>query len=300
MPDPLVAASAGALADAQAANQPPAAPSAAPPEAAPPSAEATPAGQPEPHYEVKVDGKAERLPLSEVLKGYQRDADYRKKTMELADQRRQLEATWTQMQAREQELATFLQDQGRIKQYLTYLEAQSAPAAPQPPKATLDDIPTADQVQALMQQEAQRLQADTESRINQAKFELEANRYESEYSRILNTSIDSLLNEHEVLKDIDDIDTLLRQDVLKHNPADIEEAKSLLADAAKTRAQKLTAKLAEREKMAAVRAAKLTQHGIEPPGGAGPTPTAAGSYKLGDPRLTAEVVEFVRQSVQRK
>jgi hypothetical protein len=40
----------------------------------------------------KVDGKVEYVTVAEAISGHQRDADYRQKTMELAEQRRQMEA----------------------------------------------------------------------------------------------------------------------------------------------------------------------------------------------------------------
>ena len=42
-------------------------------------------------HEVKVNGKIEKLPLREIIKGYQRDSDYRAKTTQLATRRRALD-----------------------------------------------------------------------------------------------------------------------------------------------------------------------------------------------------------------
>lgn len=43
-------------------------------------------------YSVKVDGEELKVTLDEALSGYQRDADYRKKTMSLAEERKQVQA----------------------------------------------------------------------------------------------------------------------------------------------------------------------------------------------------------------
>lgn len=43
---------------------------------------------PEDYYTVKVDGEEIQVTLDEALKGYQRDTDYRKKTMSLSEQRK--------------------------------------------------------------------------------------------------------------------------------------------------------------------------------------------------------------------
>lgn len=46
----------------------------------------------EPVFTVKIDGKEIEVPQSELVSGYQKDADYRKKTAALAEERRALEA----------------------------------------------------------------------------------------------------------------------------------------------------------------------------------------------------------------
>jgi len=50
-----------------------------------------PTNQPK-RFRVKVDGEELEVDESEVINGYQRDADYRKKTMELAEERKAFEA----------------------------------------------------------------------------------------------------------------------------------------------------------------------------------------------------------------
>lgn len=48
--------------------------------------------EPEEWYTVKVGGEELQVTLDEALKGYQRDADYRKKTMAVADERKAIDA----------------------------------------------------------------------------------------------------------------------------------------------------------------------------------------------------------------
>lgn len=45
----------------------------------------------QPQYEVKVDGETMKVPLKELIAGYQRQADYTRKTQELAQQRQAFE-----------------------------------------------------------------------------------------------------------------------------------------------------------------------------------------------------------------
>lgn len=53
----------------------------------------------EPTYSVKVNGEEIAVPLSELLKGYSRTEDYKAKTTAVAEQRRELEAKATSIEA---------------------------------------------------------------------------------------------------------------------------------------------------------------------------------------------------------
>lgn len=46
----------------------------------------------EPSYTVKIDGKDAKVPLKELLSGYQRQSDYTRKTQQLAEERRELDS----------------------------------------------------------------------------------------------------------------------------------------------------------------------------------------------------------------
>lgn len=62
----------------------------------------------EPVFDVTVDGQSQQVPLSELTSGYLRQADYTRKTMELADTRRQAEAIQAQYSEKQQQLETEL------------------------------------------------------------------------------------------------------------------------------------------------------------------------------------------------
>lgn len=66
--------------------------------------EQQPDGSNEPVFEVKIDGKTTKVTQSELIAGYQKDADYRQKTTALAEQRKQLDAH-TQRIAQERQYA---------------------------------------------------------------------------------------------------------------------------------------------------------------------------------------------------
>jgi hypothetical protein len=63
----------------------------------------------EPLYTVKVDGKDVQVKQSELLQGYQRDADYRNKTKEVAEQRRAVEAEYSAVSQERQQAIQVLQ-----------------------------------------------------------------------------------------------------------------------------------------------------------------------------------------------
>lgn len=86
-------------------------PEAAPPEAAAPEAPEAEAQAPEEEttVTVKIDGKDVEIPISELKNGYQRQADYTRKTMEVAEQRKAAEAQIAQVQQERQAYAANLQ-----------------------------------------------------------------------------------------------------------------------------------------------------------------------------------------------
>lgn len=72
---------------------------------------------PEPQmYTVKVDGQELQVPLEELLNGYQRQADYSRKTQALADERRQLQAQMAQYQQPQTQPQTQEPQQSQLSQ----------------------------------------------------------------------------------------------------------------------------------------------------------------------------------------
>lgn len=74
-----------------------------------PAQEAEESAGDDPLVTIKVDGKEIQVPLSEVKAGYQRQADYTRKTMEVSEQRKAAEAEIAQAQAERQAYAVNLQ-----------------------------------------------------------------------------------------------------------------------------------------------------------------------------------------------
>lgn len=128
-------------------------PAAAPPEPAaaeaPPEAEAQ-APEAEPTVTVKIDGKDVEVPLSELKNGYQRQADYTRKTMEAAEQRRAAEAERSQA----------LQERQAYAANLQRMQAQLEGALQQQQQTNWEELLQSDPVEYLKQQhQAQARQA---------------------------------------------------------------------------------------------------------------------------------------------
>lgn len=67
-------------------------------------------------YAVKIDGEEVEVTLEELRNGYQRDADYRRKTQALADERRSIESQRQQIESLNAQLAAALQSVGDEKE----------------------------------------------------------------------------------------------------------------------------------------------------------------------------------------
>jgi hypothetical protein len=95
--------------------------------------EAEQPAEPEPErFTVKIDGKEQQVTREELLAGYQRQADYSRKTAEAAEQRRAAEALAQSVQAERQHYAA------QLEQVATVLQAQ---LPPRPTQADYDADP---------------------------------------------------------------------------------------------------------------------------------------------------------------
>lgn len=100
----------------------------------------------EPLYEITVNGETQQVTLDELRGGYQRNADYTRKTQELAERRKDLD---TVGQYAEQVSQLYKQ---RLAQVGSFLE-QSLP--PEPDEKLLAEDPFAYQQQQLLRQKAE-------------------------------------------------------------------------------------------------------------------------------------------------
>lgn len=130
------------------AATPPADPDA--PAEAPESPEAAEASEDDPTVTVKIDGKPVEIKLSELKNGYQRQADYTRKTMEVSEQRKAAEAEVAKAQSERQAYAANLQR----------MQIQLEGALQQQQQTNWEELLSSDPVEYLKQQHlAQQRQA---------------------------------------------------------------------------------------------------------------------------------------------
>ena len=139
---------------------------------------------------------------------------------------------------------------------------------------------------------AQQLTAEqTQALIHQAETQRTAVAYQQDIS----TAIDALSTEFPILSeayDKQEIEDLLCKDVMRLEPKTLADAKSLLKDAAKSRAERLEKAMGERLKVAAVTKQNLA-NGIEPKGGTPVPSVSPAKHKLGDKALTQGAIAFM-------
>jgi len=260
---------------------------------APGSATAVPAGTAsggEPLYDVTVNGRTFKVPLSELRSGYSRQSDYTQKTMALSEKERQwsdyiqkLETAYGQLQKN--------WNDPRVQAYVQSLSVQARP----------DEPLTLEQQQRLLAQERQAQEQGLTQKFNefteQAQIQVLATQYNADLDNTLTRVLEA--PQYELLKDIPGIKTVLWQAMTERQPGSIQEAKQFLVEAAQNVHQSLTARFQEKQKRdAALAAQKLS--GIERPGGAQPpaVPQQPG-WKLGDKDLRSAAIADVMATMNR-
>ena len=134
-----------------------------------PDSDAEPAAQDdeqEQRFKVKVNGEEREVPLSELLKGYSLESDYRVKTSQIAEQARAVQAQAAQAQALQAHYAQQLQT------YQSQL-AQMQPAPPDPNLIQSDPVSFLQQQQAYQswQQQMQAVHAERQQLEQQTQMQ---------------------------------------------------------------------------------------------------------------------------------
>lgn len=223
----------------------------------------------------------------ETQRGYLRDADYRQKTMRLAEERRAYEterqALQTQLQ-QAQQLHQAIQDPRWLEQHYAQLVQQlNVPPADQPLNAQ--------QAEQLVQRRLAEQSAVLNAQVERTLRNAEVARYRMDYEHDLDNHVTSLLDKHKELADDyepGELRDLLTKDLTKaikagdiDQPATIAQAKKVFADFAKARAEKRAKVYQAREQAAIMRHTKVTKPAIEPKGGQAPIVSSPVKHKFG-------------------
>lgn len=204
--------------------------------------------------------------------------------MALAEERRRVETQWTQER---QQLREFLTKPENVQQLLQHLQKSQAPQGD--PNAPIN----AQQLHQMLDAERQRIAYSQQAERAQMMQDLEMKQMEDGYKTEVAKHIDSILTQHPELKSIRRIDVILKQSAAEGQPATLEEAKSLMLQAASDQVAAIRAHFTEQQKIAATQKQTLIR-GIEPPGGAAPMPQGS-KFKMGSPNFNADVADYLRQ-----
>lgn len=236
----------------------------------------------EPLYEVKVDGQVQKVPLNELLNGYQRQAAFTRKTQELAQRERAYREQLAQYERAIGEVRQLLSDRERLNAYLQ--QAFPAPIDPQ-------ELLTAETVQQLVQQQVAQALAAHGQTFQQQLTRLEVNRMAEGYSGEINKAIAALKQEMPELASIPRLDRILKREVAERQPGSLEETLEALREVAGEFARSIKQQLGQATTAASVAKQSLAQ-GIEPPGGRGLAPAPQPDFtRVTDERLRNLVIQ---------
>lgn len=254
-------------------------------------------------FKVKDQGKEVEVTLEDLLSGHLRHRDYTRKTMELAEQRKQIETMAQAAQQREAKVNSFLRDAEQVARYYTFLTGQQV--TPQQAANMIQQQqgqPQVDvsQIRQELQQELKGIAQQTQQELAKVQ-EAQRAREAVEMDRELTTHIKGILadDKFKVLEDLGDFDEVaefLCAQAARLGPVKtLDDAKAAILQIAQAKAERLGDRRKEMLKATAVSQEKLRTKSIEPPGGKGITPSPT-SFKLGSKDLTKAATEWLEAS----
>lgn len=222
-------------------------------------------------------GKVQKLTKDEIKQGMLRQADYTRKTQELATVRKQAEEILQRGQQFEQEreqLRQVLSD----PRALMYLAQQQLAAAqgpqfdPEAPATMATIAQLAQQNQQALQQQLALVEQNMGSAAEQAKQaavdEVVGRIETAKHSETINAKLASIYESNPILQSVPEIEDVIRYRVSQMQPQTIEEALKAFEKVSGDVASAMGAKFTDARKEQALTKQKLVGGGIEPPGGA--------------------------------
>lgn len=254
----------------------------------------------EPTYEVTIGGQKQSVPLSELLKGYSRTADYTRKTQALAQERQQYQG-WQEREGQYRSALTeaqqILTNREILEQYLRQMGAspQQAQQTAEQAVPDPDEVLTRAQAQKLLEERERALEAKFEQRQQTTTQQLQLERLTDQYNQAITVKLDELAEKYPDLPKIPGMDFMLKQAVRQQKPQTVEQALSLMDQAAAYYASQVGELVKGK-----IPAAPPPVRGIEPPRGAAPLSPNQGTFKsVTDPRLRETVVADFERLINR-
>lgn len=239
--------------------------------------------------EFAVNGETVRKPWSEIRQTQgMLPADYTRKTMALADERKRFadeqasfQSQRDQVEAARQQLASIVQDPNKLASlYLATVASRQS----QGNQGQQNQAPAFDPNQLRAQ-----MQHEFDQRFQQFQTQQAAQKIEAD----LGTFSAGLLKVHPTLAAIDGIEEAVFSKVSRMNPGSVDEAKEYAKLIVDQMAEKQNSVLAEQSKAKAVDRARLS--GIEPKGGHVVTAKKRAYGDLDDPKRTEDMIAFMQQ-----
>lgn len=247
------------------------------------------------------DGRVEKIARADLPNAVLMQRDYTKKTQELAEQRKQFEPiaqAYQELTAERQQVAQLFQNPQLLAQFIQkqygpqFVQALQALNQPDPLAAVnSDDVVTAQQAALIAQRQAeqqanalvevvqqrlqeleQRFTEKTNVSVQAGMKQLEDSQEIAAQMKVFDAHVANLLNEHPILQAMPEMEDAIRFRVIQREPSSPEEAKKFLTEEVERQAKAFESKFTELQKQAIAGKAKLTSHGIEPPGGQGVQP----------------------------
>lgn len=239
---------------------------------------------PEPEFEVTVDGQTQRVPQSELLKGYSRTADYTRKTQALSEKEKQWQGKLNEYESAFSEIASFLDSEDQIKAYIAKRFAQQQQAQGVTPG----------QQQYLTPQQMQQELAKVQRGFEQQLAAMQMNMGVSQLAQQMGTQVDAKLGElkgkYPQVFFRPGMERLIRQEVMQAKPQSIAEALKTFEEVVSGYARDLSKSTG----------APMNVRGIEPPGGVATMPSEQGDFgDVRDPRLRQQVINDIMRGMGR-
>ncbi len=190
-----------------------------------------------------------------------RQADYTRKTQELAAQRQQLQAEFQQIISNPTLLATVQQLAGQQPQQ---------PPTPIDPNAPV----TVGQLQEFMAMQQNALQGIQQNAVQFVENRLQTARYAED----INAKLNDVMTKHPVLKVAPEFEDLIRFKVHQMNPATIQDALVAFETVGNDLVNQLASHFNAQHQAAEAARAQLAATGTVPPGGAAPQVIQKPSY----------------------